>query len=337
MRRTPDRTSPRARLSAAELPSRDGVTSWPGRTVRVLGQDIHVRTTAATSDDAEPALFVHGLGGSATNWTDYAALLRDRLAIEAIDLPGFGRSGPARDDDYSIEAHVRTVIAYLEQSARGAVHLVGNSMGGAISLLVAARRPELVRTLTVISPAVPDLKLRVHALKTDWRMALLIVPMVGMVALRKLGAIPMEKRVMGTIALCFADPARLPEHRFAEMVDEASVRADHEWADLAMLRSTRGLVRSMLLRGRSTWASIRRVTAPTLVLWGDEDKLVASDLAPFVAGAVPHSRLLVLEHVGHVAMMEDPETAARATLALIDDAQPEEPGAGRRVADAGER
>ena len=81
---------------------------------------------------------------------------------------------------------------------------------------------------------------------------------------------------------------------------------------------------------------MRTISAPTLVLWGDEDKLVAADLAPFVAGAIPDARLLVLDHVGHVAMMEDPQTAARATLALIEDCRP----AARDVdqpADVGER
>jgi pimeloyl-ACP methyl ester carboxylesterase len=64
---------------------------------------------------------------------------------------------------------------------------------------------------------------------------------------------------------------------------------------------------------------MRTITAPTLVVWGDEDKLVAPDLAPFVAAAIPNARLLVLEHVGHVAMMEDPQTTARAEIALLED------------------
>ncbi|MGH8861222.1 MAG: alpha/beta fold hydrolase [Jatrophihabitantaceae bacterium] len=321
MRPAPRRQAPAARCSDAVLPSLEGVTSWPGRTVDVRGRQIFVRTTPAGREDAEPALFVHGLGGAATNWTDFAGLLRDELAIEAIDLPGFGRSGPARGDDYSLQAHADTVIAYLEQSARGPVHLVGNSMGGAIALVVAAHRPDLVRTLTLVSPAVPDRKVRVHVLKNDWRLALLIVPMLGMVVLRKLGQVPVETRVKGTIALCFADPSRLPERRFDEMVDEARERVGKPWVDAALLRSTRGLVRSQFLRNRAGWSEMRRVTAPTLVLWGDEDRLVAPDLAPYVAAAIPYARLLVLEHIGHTAMMEDPETSARAQLGLIEDAR----------------
>ena len=68
-------------------------------------------------------------------------LSRHMTAIEAIDLPGHGRSGPAHRNDYSLDAHAGTVIRYLEQSARGPVHLVANSMGAAGSVQVAARRP----------------------------------------------------------------------------------------------------------------------------------------------------------------------------------------------------
>jgi pimeloyl-ACP methyl ester carboxylesterase len=319
MHRRPRRDAPTARLADVELVSLDDVAMWDGRTVKVDGQDIFVRTTPATSEHAEPALFVHGLGGASTNWTDFAALLRNRLAIEALDLPGFARSGPARDGDYSLEAHARTVISYLDQSGRGPVHLVGNSMGGAISLLVSARRPDLVRTLTLISPAVPDRKVRAHALKNDWRMGLLVLPILGMIALRKLGQTPLETRVKGTVAICYAEPSRLSKRRFDDMVAEARVHVAHPWGDLAMLRSTRDLARSQFLKNRAGWASMRTIEAPTLVIWGDEDKLVAADLAPFVAAEIPDSRLLVLEHVGHVAMMEDPQTTARAMLALLDD------------------
>ena len=319
LRKRPARDVPSARLSGSPLASLENITSWPGRQVQVAGQDLFVRTTPSARADAEPALCVHGLGGASTNWTDLAALVRDDLAVDAIDLPGFGRSGPARNNDYSLDAHARTVIAYLEQSDRGPVHLVGNSMGGAISLMVAAGRPDLVRTLTLISPAVPDRKVRAHVLKTDWRFALLLVPMLGMVSLRKLGSVPVETRVKGTIALCFADPSRFSPQRYEEMVSEAQARAESPWVDVAMLRSTRGLVRSQFLKNRAGWAQMKRITAPTLVVWGDEDKLVAPDLAPLVAAAIPDARLIVLENVGHVAMMERPEITARAVLALVED------------------
>lgn len=315
------RSAPPARLSDAALPPLDETQGrWPGRQVSVGGTDVFVRATPSTTTDAEPALLVHGLGGASTNWTDFAAQLRGWLASEAIDLPGHGRSGPAPDRDYTMRAHARTVITYLQQSRRGPVHLIGNSMGGAVSILVAEQRPDLIRTLTLISPAVPDIRLRAHPLRSDPRMALLVVPGLGGLALRRAGRIAVETRVAATIALCFADRSRYSDQRVAEAVDEEIARAAMPWANAAFLGSLRGLVRSQFVQGRQAWAGMGRITAPTLVLWGDTDRLVAPDLAGHVAAAIPDSRVLVLVHIGHTAMMEDPVTSARAVVALLEDA-----------------
>ncbi len=309
-----------ARLAGVALASLDDVVApWPGRLVDAAGTRVFVRSTPATAQDVEPALFIHGLGGSGLNWTDFAGLLRNRLAAEAIDLPGFGRSDPPRGDDYRLRSHANTVIAYLEGAGRGPLHLVGNSMGGAVSILVAAQRPDLVRTLTLISPAVPDVKMRVHPLRSNPRMALLVFPIVGSAALKRMRLISDEERARATIALCCVDPSRYPARRMAEAIAEAGLRRDLPWTDTAMLRSLRGMVRSHSFGARTAWATMRRIKAPTLILWGDTDRLVAPDLAPVVAGAIPGSRLLVLPDIGHVAMMEDPQTSARAFVALLDD------------------
>jgi pimeloyl-ACP methyl ester carboxylesterase len=81
------------------------------------------------------------------------------LACAAIDLPGFGGSPPPVSGSYSISAHALTVIRFIEKQGLGPVHLIATSMGGAISTRVAAHRPDLVRTLSLVSPALPDLPL----------------------------------------------------------------------------------------------------------------------------------------------------------------------------------
>jgi pimeloyl-ACP methyl ester carboxylesterase len=317
----PSRLAPTARLSDLELPPVD-LTSGPapGRKVFVGGVDVHVRHVQPAVRDGEPALLVHGLGGSTLDWTDFAQLLSPQLDVEMIDLPGHGRSGPAVARDYSLRNHARTVIGYLQQSGRGPVHLVGNSMGGAISILVAIQRPDLVRTLTLISPAVPDVRLRIHPLKHDPRMAVVVVPGVGAMAMRRMSKVAVEARVQGTINLVFADASRYPKQRFDELAAETRVRAEQPWAAEAFIRSTRGLARAQLVQGRAMWAAMRTIQAPTLVLWGDTDRLVAPDLAGFVAAAIPDSRQLVFEDIGHTAMMEDPLTSARAFFGLLEDA-----------------
>ena len=65
---------------------------WPGRALQLDGSAIYERVTPPTTPTAEPALYLHGLGGSSQNWTDVAGLLAGHLDGRAIDLPGFGRS-----------------------------------------------------------------------------------------------------------------------------------------------------------------------------------------------------------------------------------------------------
>jgi pimeloyl-ACP methyl ester carboxylesterase len=311
----------RARLVAEDDLPRGDVPAppWPGRAVPLDGTDIYVRDTPARAESAEPALYVHGLGGSSQNWTDLAELLADRLDGRAIDLPGFGRSDPATR--YTLAAFADRVIRWIEYDNRGPVHLLGNSLGGAITVRVAAMRPDLVRTLTLISPAMPFLDPR-RSLQGRM-LPLLAIPRADRIANRRLAQMDPAEMAREVLAACFEDPGRLSEQRLAEAIEEAQVRftASH-YAD-AYLRTLRGLVSSFLrayLPGSgSLWRVASRITAPTLVIGSRQDRLVDIRVAPQVARVIPDSRLLILDGVGHVAQMEVPRMVARGVLALFDE------------------
>ncbi|MGI5211897.1 alpha/beta fold hydrolase [Plantactinospora sp. CA-290183] len=311
----------RALLGADELLSWDEIPPpWPGRRVELDGSVIHVRDTPATTPTAEPALYVHGLGGSAQNWTDLAGLLAHRLDGQAIDLPGFGFSDPGRS--YSIPALADRVIRYLEASGRGPVHLFGNSLGGAITVRVAGLRPDLVRTLTLISPAMPFLDPR---RSLQGRMVpLLAVPGAERVAARLLTQLAPEEMAQQVMEACVADISRICDQRRREAIDEIRLRYTTEHYASAYLRTLRGLVSSFLrayLPGAgSLWRIAGRITAPTLVVGGGQDRLVDTRVPAQVARVIPDSRLLTLDGVGHVAQLEVPRTVARAALALLDEA-----------------
>ena len=309
-----------ARLSDLPRPDLDPESPpWPGEQVDVDGEQLYVRRTPPARPGLEPALLVHGLGGSSLNWTDLAQQLSGALDVHAVDLPGFGRSRPNRARDYRVRAHADAVIGYIQASGRGPVHLIGNSMGGATALEVAARRPDLVRTLTVISPAVPDTKLRVYAVRHNPRMAVMVVPGLAAPLVRRAAhsAAP-EAVVRTTIKLCFGDPGRYPATRLAQDVESARERLTRPWAAQALVRSGRDLAR-FGLQGARIWRRYAAIEIPTLVVWGDRDRLVSPELAPVLAGAMPDARLLMVEGVGHCAMMEVPELTARAVLALVED------------------
>jgi pimeloyl-ACP methyl ester carboxylesterase len=270
-----------------------------------------VRSSAgpgAVDPALEPAVLVHGLGGSALNWTDLMALLADRLDSRAIDLPGFGYSPPPDDGDYSIAGHARAVVSYIEASGRGPVHLFGNSLGGAVATSVAANRPDLVRSLILISPALPDFR------PGRWRteVALMATPLLGTLISRRLSNLSPGQRVQGLLDLVYADPSAIPPERIAQAVVEVERRASLPYAADALAASSRGLIATFLTTGAGApWALAARVTARTLIMYGREDKLVSSRVAPKAKASFPDATVVVLPHTGHVAQMEHPNLVDR--------------------------
>jgi pimeloyl-ACP methyl ester carboxylesterase len=268
---------------------------------------------------------VHGLEGSSRNWTDLMDLLRPRLACDAVDLPGFGESPPRPDGRYSIAALAQTVIALIERNGHGPVHLLGNSLGGAVCVHVAATRPDLIRTLTLISPALPDPRLRLDLL----RFPLMSVPGVGARLLRQVQHLPAERRVADVIATCFSDPRRFPQARLTAEVAELTRRDALDYAAAAMVGSVRTLTAETLRAlGRPAWREAARITAPTLVIYGRDDRLVDARMAGRAAHAFRNARIVVMPSTGHVAHMEHPQLVAAEIGVLLAAANPSGP-AGR--------
>jgi pimeloyl-ACP methyl ester carboxylesterase len=297
------------------------IQPWPGSTVSLDVGEVFVRSTPA-QPGAEPALFVHGLGGSALNWTDLMDLLsrppadseadgqvadRQMFACEALDLPGFGYSPPPADGNYSVDARAAAVISLIEKRGNWPVHLIGNSLGGAVCTRVAARRPDLVRTLTLISPALPDLRPRL----LPARLALVAMPGVGPWLLTKMLAMSPEQRTEASVAELYADPGRLAPERRAEAVAEVRRRDALDYSMAALLASTRALVTEYAKPApASLWHDATLITAPTLLIHGSHDRLVNPATAGRAARTFRNCRAVVLPWIGHVAMMERPDLVA---------------------------
>ncbi|SHH98775.1 alpha/beta fold hydrolase [Streptomyces sp. 3214.6] len=315
-------------MSSTELPSVPPTSVLPKatavrvaegervRSVGLPGITLTIRSRPPAREGLEPALYVHGLGGSSQNWSALMALLDGVVASEAVDLPGFGDSPPPDDGNYSITAHARAVIRYLDAAGRGPVHLFGNSLGGAVSTRVAAVRPDLVRTLTLVSPALPELRVQRTAVPTG------LVGLPGVAALfsRFTREWTAEQRVRGVTALCYGDPGRVSPEAFRHAVEELERRLQLPYFWDAMTRSTRGLLSAYTLGGQhGLWRQAERVLAPTLLVYGGRDQLVGFRMAQRAARAFRDSRLLTLPDAGHVAMMEYPETVATAVRELLAD------------------
>jgi hypothetical protein len=194
------------------------------------------------------------------------------------------------------------------------VHLLGNSLGGAVTTRVAALRPDLVRTLTLVSPALPEILVQRSAVPT----ALLALPGAAGLFTRATRKWSAEARVRGVLALCYGDPGLVSPEGFRNAVEEMERRLQLPYLWDAMTRSARGIVNAYTLGGQhGLWRQAERVLAPTLLVYGGRDQLVGFRMARKAARAFRDSRLLTLPEAGHVAMMEYPATVARAFRELL--------------------
>ncbi|WP_149184281.1 alpha/beta hydrolase [Streptomyces sp. TRM49041] len=283
------------------------------RFVALPGLTLNVRYRPSDATGRARALYVHGLGGSSQNWSAMMPLLEDVLDGEAVDLPGFGDSPPPDDGNYSVTGHARAVIRFLDAGGRVPVHLVGNSLGGAVATRIAAVRPDLVRTLTLVSPALPELR----AQRAAWPTAMLAVPGVAQMFARLTRDWTAEQRVRGVLSLCYGDPGRVTDEGLRAAVEEMERRLRLPYFWDAMARSARGIVDAYTLGGQhNLWRQAERVLAPTLLVYGGRDQLVSYRMARKAAAAFRDARLLTLPEAGHVAMMEYPDTVARAVREL---------------------
>jgi pimeloyl-ACP methyl ester carboxylesterase len=294
------------------VPSSSRSSAGDGETLREVslpGMTMTLRAHTPTRPGLPRALFVHGLGGSSQNWSALMAELAGTVDGEAVDLPGFGDSPPPDNGDFSVSGFARAVIRHLDAEGGGPVHLFGNSMGGAVTTRVAAARPDLVRTLTLVSPALPELRPQRTAVPT----ALLAVPGVPALFARLTRDWSVEDRTRAVLALCYGDPRRVTPEVFASAVAEYERRLSLPYFWDVMAGATRGIVNAYTLGGQhSLWRQAERVLAPTLLIYGGRDRLVAYRMARRARAAFRDSRLLTLPEAGHVAMMEYPEVVAGA-------------------------
>jgi pimeloyl-ACP methyl ester carboxylesterase len=268
-------------------------------------------------DDAPTVVLVHGLGGSHLNWDLFAPLIRDRARVLALDLPGFGRSEPGGRRT-TVQDNVQVLDRFLAEVAGTPAVLVGNSMGGMISILQTAASPRSVNGLVLLDAAVPGPRRALDPLVAV-TFALYAIPMVGerFLALRRQRSTPL-RQVRDMLQLCGVDPDALPAGTIDRSVDLIERREDVPAMDKAFLSAARSLLR-LLVDPRRYRAAMASITAPVLMVQGDEDRLVPVAAARDIARRHPNWRYLELPGVGHVPQLQVPERVAGEFLAWLDE------------------
>ena len=256
--------------------------------------------------DGPPMLLVHGLGGATINWHDVATPLTSGHHVWAVDLIGFGET-PRAGRVASVEAHQEVVDAVLRAvSPRRPVVLVGNSMGGLVSILEASRRPQRVDRLVLVDPALPLSPGARGKLLVTTTFFALSAPGLGRRALswhsRRRGA---ERLVDDILRLCTVDVERISAQTRDLHVALTERRQGCEDAHAAFVEAARSLMR-WHWHHEVVADHVRRVRAPTLLVHGDRDRLVDVRAAVNAARLRPDWTFHVLANTGHIPQMERP-------------------------------
>jgi pimeloyl-ACP methyl ester carboxylesterase len=272
---------------------------------------------AARGRGNPPLLLVHGLGGSTVNWELVGGVLAEQLGrpVTAVDLPGFGRTrGDARQPTFA--THLQLLSCFLEEREPAVV--IGNSMGGALGVGLAASRPELVAGLVLVNAALPRPRGNLDQLARTAKFAALTVPRAATPFVRtRARTLGSEGLVDATLSLAMAHPERLDPAVRAKMVSLAGER--HGFPETATSYTLAGgtLFRYIVgpMRG-----DLARIQCPTLVMHGRRDRLVPVAFARALSRRRRDWPYVEFDGCGHVPQLEQPERFVHTVAAWVDRA-----------------
>jgi len=253
-----------------------------------------------------PIVLVHGLGGSHANWLSVAPRLARHGRVVAIDLSGHGRTRTL-GRTAKVGANRRLIGRFLAEVAREPAILVGNSMGGYLSIAEAAAEPDKVAGLVLVDPAVPMASGGGFDAGMIAFFAGVLLPGVGWGVMQRRKHRGPEKNVRDTMAVCCVDPSRVdPAVVAAHIALAEERRAFGDEVGRSFLEAVRSLT-AVLVRRQKYYAMVATVRAPALMVHGDRDRLVRLEAARAVAALRPDWRLEVFDGVGHTPQLEAPD------------------------------
>lgn len=250
---------------------------------------------------APPLLLIHGLLASTDAYEKVRSKLADKYHLFILDLPGHGYSDKRDDFSMTLEDQAATVAAFMEAVGLNTCSVAGQSMGGGISLVFAARYPQKVDKLIVIDSIC-------YPFKMPFKGRLATIPLLGWLLVNKV----YNRKIMEAFIKddVYFDGSQAADHEIDMMYAHFNTPA----ARRAAFRALKHLADPSFLG-----AEIKKIRAKTLIIWGAEDQINPVALADRLAADISGSQKLVIERCGHLPMNEAPEAFCNGVLAFLGE------------------
>jgi len=280
-------------LPTAQLLQRHGV---PGQQVlEVDGLRISYQDTGPPQ--APALILLHGFGSSLQTWNAWVPVLSRDYRVIRLDLPGFGLTGARSDRDYSEDRDLSTLRHLADRLGLRSFSVIGHSMGGKMAWSLAAAEPERVKALVLMAP---------DGLASPAQWGTKPYEVSGVMHLIEY-TLP-RPLVQQFVGAAFTDPQLLTEplvQRYHDMLRAPGVRG-------AILDRAHQTVYSNPL------SRLQSIHAPTLLLWGGNDRMIPSSHAASYEQLLPRSKTVVLPRLGHVLQEEQPEQGLAQVQAFLN-------------------
>lgn len=282
------------------------------RFLRVGDQLVHVEQ--AGPESAEPVVLIHGFGASTYAWRQVIPELAGSFRVIALDLNGFGYTQrPRAAESYTREGQIRLILGVLDELGIEKAHFVGHSYGGALTLWIASRHPERVRSFALVDSAAPTYP-------EDRRSAVAAFRPLSALFLRSVAL--RQESVRKALQKSVHDDSIVTDELTRAYLERLTIEGVED-AYYGLTAPRRGKL------GSAEQVVFEDLDIPALVVWGSEDELVRIEDGRAAAARMPRAEFVVMEGVGHLPMEERPEELSQLLLGFLTSrARQASPGSG---------
>ncbi len=257
-----------------------------------------------TYGSGDPVLCLHGLGASTHSWREFREPLAKQNKLFLLDFKGFGASPKPKDKHYAIKEHAESAYQFIVEHDLRNLTLIGNSFGGAVSLLVALRLCEeksgRIRRLILIDSGGYNQHLPTH-------LKMMRTPILGWLMVHLL---PPKLAALTVLKDSYYEDSKITREQievYARPIADSGGRH-------ALLETSKQIIPEDI---DELIAKYPKITVRTLIIWGRQDKVIPIVIGELLDEALPDSRLVVIDHSGHIPQEETPEAVVPLVLDFL--------------------